>query len=46
MNREELELKLEKQCKRLCKITNEFNQLRSNIESTKKELSDLEARHD
>jgi archaellum component FlaC len=40
MNKAELELKLEKQCKRLCKVTNEFNQLRANIELTKKQIAE------
>ena len=42
MTKEELELKLEKQCKRLCKVANEFNQLRANIELTKKQITEAQ----
>ena len=41
MKKEELEEKLEKQCLRLCKITNEFNQLRADIELTKKQIAEV-----
>jgi len=41
MKKEELELKLEKQCKRLCEVANEFNQLRANIELTKKQMAEV-----
>lgn len=43
--KEELELKLEKQCKRLCKITNEFSQLRADIELTKNRLEEERNKH-
>jgi len=42
VTKEELELKLEKQCKRLCKVANEFNQLRANIELTKKQITEAQ----
>jgi len=41
MKKEELEEKLEKQCKRLCKVANEFNQLRADIELTKKQITEV-----
>ena len=41
MKKQELEEKLEKQCLRLCKITNEFNKLRADIELTKKQIAEV-----
>lgn len=41
MKKQELEIKLEKQCKRLCKVANEFNQLRADIELTKKQMAEV-----
>lgn len=40
MGKKELEDKLQKQCTRLCKVTNEFNRLRADIELTKKQLAE------
>ena len=42
MTKEELEEKLEKQCLRLCKVANEFNQLLADIELTKKQITEAQ----